>query len=325
MSFITFSPKLSADAGIGVRNYQVANDNKIGDVIRQTAPLITATVKASPAPTYTSFTLNAAELATTDDAYKDHYVVVSGQYVRKIKSYDAATNTITIYATVDAAVYDDREYEKRQCLDFTYIPTTGSTVEVYGNICSVMVYCPESKSWQLEYKDVKVSNQTANFKLNADASLSVSTLYAKHNVAANNIEALTDGQPVTLQNSIKAYSDGRLDGITAVNGFKSAVTYSVILPDGVTDDANAVELVGAPAFGLYQFRIISSTSSGAFVIGSVSANDHDGYVFRAASAHGSLGEVPTLVYRKGRSIGIKFITPPTMQNGSKYNYTVILH
>jgi hypothetical protein len=138
---VNSSPSGLGDGGLMVKRYQTSNNVSSGDVINDT-PYETSTYQSGS--TLPDTLILNASASSINDHYKGMWIhdIVSGQ-IRRIKTYNGTTKTVTIYITADGSINDG--------LDLISVPTVGQTYRIFNKPYIGSFYRDSTDSWVIGY------------------------------------------------------------------------------------------------------------------------------------------------------------------------------
>jgi hypothetical protein len=216
---------LGLDSGIMIDRYQVPNAGGTGDLVAGSGSLIQESGTTTGVGS-TSTVVFAANASSTDDYYKDWWIMITSgsaaNQVRKITSYVGSTKTATIYTTgTDGAA-------------FTVTPGNGVTYNLYNAGNATMMY--SSSTGQFNFLTNATSSDNGVL-----TTVTTSQQYTPLNSQAvtvkplvfNNVSASVSSTTLTLSVAGNTPTVGDKIALSNLSGFTgtsvpTTVAYSVV-------------------------------------------------------------------------------------------------
>jgi hypothetical protein len=309
---VNAGPAGTADAGVGVKRFQTANDAAAGDVIRDD-PLYTGTAAAGA--TATTIVLGG-DASGVDGFYNGNWVVITDgtgvDQVRRINTYAGATRTATLYTTADQ---DDNGYPLVQGMDWTTVPDATSRVSLY-NTQHVAAYWNETgKEWVFASA---AEDPTTTTMVNMDdtvpihvGDLTVDRVAKVDTIVEKSTDAGVEVETVHFQ-------DGHVTGVLSVNGSLPIRMDPVTIADNAT---SGPQIPGTADHGSYMILVEDITYGGAaatfFLSGSIGRG---GSAARLSSVMGPNEETLGIVWATGDVPRLVFNDLPVNGTGATITY-----
>jgi predicted acyltransferase (DUF342 family) len=309
---VNAGPGGTADAGVGIKRFQTANDAAAGDVIRDD-PLYTGTAAAGA--TATTLVLGA-DASAADGAYDGNWVVVTdgtgADQVRRINTYAGATRTATLYTTADQ---DANGYPLVQGMDWTTVPDATSRVTLY-NTQHVAAYWNETgKEWVFASA---AQDPTSTTLVNMDDTvpIHVGDLTVDRVAKVDTIVEKTADAGVNVETV--HFRDGHVTNVLSVNGSLPIRMDPITLLDNAPSNP---QIPGTAEYGSYMILVDDVSHAGAaatfFISGSTGRG---GSAARLSSVSGPNEETLGIIWATGDVPRLVFNDMPVNGTGATLTY-----
>jgi hypothetical protein len=313
---VNSSPSGTADAGLAMKRYQAANDSGLGDIAADATPEFTCTCPSN-GTTSTIVLTNAASSVT--DFYNGYWLYIysgtgTGQ-VRRVKSYDGPSRTITIWQTADQSP----SIVPVEGLDFSNPADTTSIVKLFGDQYIITVWDEVADEYFIGGMALNPTTNQVAGKFVSEVTVHCGAVKVHRDIKCDTINERNTNNGVTVESVL--IKDGNISNVGTVNGSVSDLTSTVQLIDN--DLGQSIIIPGTHPYGAYTILVSAVVNSGTsacfFITGSTSRN---GSVFRATSTLGANGENLTISWAQGNQPVLRFLTLPTGGSGNMLSYVV---
>lgn len=313
---VNSGPSGTAYAGIGMKRYQLANNDSIGDVVNNDVPEFSGT--CSGTGTTTAIVLSPGA-NSNDDHYNSYWVFIhtgtgSGQ-ARKIKSYIGATRTATIFSTSEQSV----DITPVEGLDFNTVPNNTSQFKLYNSQFIVTIYDETNAEYNIGATPEDPTNNPT-VPIRKEITVHTGKLILDDQIIVDTIND-KNGNGIIIENvHIK---NGDIDSVVSINGNLVDVTSTVTLVDNTL--LGTAVLPGTNTYGAYQVLVMDSVHSGAAATFFLSGNTtRGGSVTRVTSTTGANNEHLTVSWSQGDFPRLRFLALPNNSTGANVNYKVLI-
>lgn len=302
----------NSTGGITVKRYQkVGNGTLTGDVVENGTPMYTGQVGSNN-------TITTIELPTINNDISNYWIKIipfgSGiTQVRKIKSFNILTRIATIYSSLD----DPNPVNPTIGLDWTSIPTSIYTFELYKCNYVYSYWDEETLTWRFSCSlDKEKSNET-------NINLQINDLNCR-NIESNDIVSnnITTGSLVTQDLSVDSINN--IDLETYISGFRTVELNDNI--DNVLENEGILDLNSENKnFGLFMIFIrpedeTLNRPSAVFTVGK-SAFFNYGNVVKFISVKGENNSQLDMIW-KDTFPKLSYRPYPSTTGNNKTRYTI---
>jgi hypothetical protein len=315
----------TADAGVGIKRFQTANDTNDGNVVRD-SPVYTGTAAAGS--TVTTLVLGT-DASAVDGSYDGSWILITGgtgvDQVRRINTYAGATRTATLYTTADQDADQDAK-GLIQGMDWTVVPDTTSRVAVYSNK-HVAIYWNETGKEFVFASSAQDPATTTMVEMEDTLPIHVGDVAVDRMAKVDTIVEKNTYSGVTVE-AVK-FRDGNLTNIKSLNGAPASVFMSgipVIPAEVVTIADNGTETPAVPltaTHGCYTIFVEDVTFTGAAAVFMLAgANGRGGQAVRISAISGVNGESLGMTWYPGDVPRLTFLDIPVNATGVALTYKI---
>lgn len=312
------------DVGFAFSMYQPASATLTGDVVTNGATLGYSQYTVTSGTTTTIVLPSTALTAfPTAISMQDAYIALqsgtgSGQ-VRRVKSWNISTYTITIYGTADIAAQNPVAVPQ-YAADMTTAPDNTTVVRIYTQGYAELIYSNTLNRFRFGYASPNPTNNILSY-LNQLADVDLASLYVNKNLYTANIAALVSGSGLTIETV--GFNQGALTNVTSING-RTAIPAPQIVSIADNDVSTLTVITNMLAYGIYDIAVNGQNGAGSLYFTAIRANSTTAlWTFGAVTSSVDLAQAkPVVGYNSSNQLVFKHAAAATTPTGNLLTYRI---